>query len=315
MRWLWQMGFYLLAGAAAAQAPLMSLRPLPRPFIIATAPSALLAPLSSPRPRARLDNATVVSVISAVVAEHAIQDDIVQVQKVKNTVTARIQNTRAASVARRGYSRVAVARSLRPQKRPKLLKLASIDPAPYQAGQAVRYRKKGSVCGIKGIRGYSVGRVQGKISGCTIKDPVRIREVDGVLLTREVLLGCEAARSLYSWVRKSAKPAVGRKGGGLGKIQTIAGYSCRNRNSAKNGKLSEHAKGKALDIAGFVLKNGTVLSVKKDWRTGSKGPTLKKLHKTACGPFGTVLGPNANKYHYDHFHFDVARYRSRTYCR
>jgi hypothetical protein len=42
---------------------------------------------------------------------------------------------------------------------------------------------------------------------------------------------------------------------------------------------------------------------------------MRRAHKTACGPFGTVLGPNADRYHQDHFHFDTARYRSGSYCR
>jgi len=28
-----------------------------------------------------------------------------------------------------------------------------------------------------------------------------------------------------------------------------------------------------------------------------------------------VLGPEAARYHQDHFHFDTARYRSGSYCR
>jgi len=37
--------------------------------------------------------------------------------------------------------------------------------------------------------------------------------------------------------------------------------------------------------------------------------------RAACGPFGTVLGPESNRFHRDHFHFDTARYRSGSYCR
>ncbi len=289
----------LFAGTLAnAQAPATSLRPMPRPTIIQLDPNATLAPLASLRPRPRG------MPLQTVVVRQAIQEDLV------NTAAVPVQNMFTA------VSPFAVARSLVPKRRPKgLRRVARIDPQSYTAGKAVRYRKKGSVCGNKGIRGYAVGPVRGKIAGCSIKNPVKINEVDGVKFTREVLVGCDAAKSLYGWVRKSAKPVVGRKGGGLAKIQMIAGYSCRNRNSAKSGKLSEHAKGKAVDIAGFVLKDGTILSVKRDWHSKSKGRTLKKLHKTACGPFGTVLGPNANRFHQDHFHFDVARYRSGAYCR
>jgi hypothetical protein len=39
------------------------------------------------------------------------------------------------------------------------------------------------------------------------------------------------------------------------------------------------------------------------------------MHKSACGPFGTVLGPDADKYHKDHFHFDVAKHGNGAYCR
>ncbi|MDX2287787.1 MAG: extensin family protein [Hyphomicrobiaceae bacterium] len=41
---------------------------------------------------------------------------------------------------------------------------------------------------------------------------------------------------------------------------------------------------------------------------------LKRLHKEACGPFGTVLGPEANEAHRNHFHFDLAERRRSAYC-
>ena len=303
----------LFASAAVAEAPLTSPRPVPRPIIILLSPSATLAPLASIRPKARpVLTPSIEAAVKLAVIEKTIEDDA---REAAETPKQPIQKTTAASQAAVITSPFAVFKSLFPKKRPKGLRVASIDPKNLKAGKAVRYRKKGSVCGIKGIRGYSVPRVRGKISGCGIDNPVKISEVDGVKLTKEALVGCDAAKSLYSWVRNSAKPLIGRRGGGMAKIQVVVSYACRNRNSAKKGRLSEHAKGKAIDITGFVLKNGDTLSVKRDWRTASKGKTLKKLHKAACGPFGTVLGPNANRYHQDHFHFDVASYRSGAYCR
>ncbi|MCB1521516.1 MAG: extensin family protein [Hyphomicrobiaceae bacterium] len=41
---------------------------------------------------------------------------------------------------------------------------------------------------------------------------------------------------------------------------------------------------------------------------------LRTLHKGACGIFTTVLGPEANKAHHDHFHFDLAKRRNSAYC-
>ncbi len=42
---------------------------------------------------------------------------------------------------------------------------------------------------------------------------------------------------------------------------------------------------------------------------------LKILHETACRRFGTVLGPEANEAHEDHFHLDLAERRRSAYCR
>lgn len=41
---------------------------------------------------------------------------------------------------------------------------------------------------------------------------------------------------------------------------------------------------------------------------------LRAVHKGACSEFGTVLGPEANDAHRDHFHFDMKHRRYRSYC-
>jgi hypothetical protein len=41
---------------------------------------------------------------------------------------------------------------------------------------------------------------------------------------------------------------------------------------------------------------------------------LRRLHKGACGTFGTVLGPEANEAHRDHFHFDLAARKRNAFC-
>jgi hypothetical protein len=47
----------------------------------------------------------------------------------------------------------------------------------------------------------------------------------------------------------------------------------------------------------------------------TEGTFLRRLHKGACGPFSTVLGPEANEAHRNHFHFDLAERRSRrAFC-
>ena len=45
-----------------------------------------------------------------------------------------------------------------------------------------------------------------------------------------------------------------------------------------------------------------------------EGTFLRRLHKGACGIFGTVLGPEANEAHRDHFHLDLAPRRRSAFA-
>lgn len=203
--------------------------------------------------------------------------------------------------------RTVLYRSLRPKARPDRPKKAAVPRGP--SGQL------GALCGDPGILGEPVGKVPGKISGCGINDAVRVRSVSGVALSSSALIDCTTAKALKNWVERGMKPAVGRRGGGVAQIQVFASYSCRTRNSRKGARISEHGKGRAVDVGAFILHDGTKLSVLDHWGGGKNGRILRKMHETACGPFGTVLGPKADRYHQDHFHFDTARYRSGSYCK
>lgn len=209
-------------------------------------------------------------------------------------------------------------RSLRPTSRPKNMRriiARAQKTATPTATASVSGPRRGSVCGDRGIRGQAIARIHGRISACGITNPVKITEVDGVKLSTPATLNCTTAKALKQWVHSGAKPAVGRMGGGIKSLRVVAHYACRTRNNQAGAKISEHGKGRAIDIAAINLNDGSSLSVLKDWRSKRKGAALKRMHKAACGPFGTVLGPNANKYHQDHFHFDTASYRSGSYCR
>ena len=173
----------------------------------------------------------------------------------------------------------------------------------------------GAVCGDVSIQGEAIGAVPGRISGCGVENAVRISSVSGIGLSVKSTMDCGTARALKTWVDGSAKPALSRKGGGLREIKVAAHYACRRRNNAKTGKISEHGKGRAIDISGFTLNDGSNITVLKGWNAASTRKAMRKMHADACGPFGTVLGPKANKFHLDHFHFDTARYRSGSYCR
>jgi hypothetical protein len=177
-----------------------------------------------------------------------------------------------------------------------------------------KYSRSGSVCGDKGIRGEKIARISGEGSGCGISAPVRITEINGVRFSTPATLECKTAIAVQKWLKKRAQPAFSRFGG-ISELKIAASYACRNRNGAARGKLSEHAKGRAIDISGFTLANGKSISVLSGWKARKYSKPLKKAHKGACGIFGTVLGPNANAAHRDHFHFDIARHGNGSYCR
>ena len=181
------------------------------------------------------------------------------------------------------------------------------------AGRTPRQDRVGP-CGRSTLAGARIPPVDGA-GACGIRDAVRITAAGGLALSRPTRMTCATARALDDWVRTGVLPTVGRSGGGAVALQVAAGYSCRTRNSRSGAKLSEHATGNAIDISAIALANGDRLTVLSDWGRGAKGRMLRALWQRACGPFGTVLGPESDRYHRDHFHLDVASYRSGSYCR
>lgn len=174
---------------------------------------------------------------------------------------------------------------------------------------------RGSVCGMSRIKGEVIGAVDGASPGCGIANAVQITSVGGIPLSQPAVMECATARVLNTWVEEELDRIVGIMRGGVTEIEVAAHYACRTRNSQRGAKLSEHAKGRAIDISGFRLADGSEITVAEHWGKGRRGRILKRLHRSACGPFGTVLGPNADRHHRDHFHFDTATHQSGAYCR
>lgn len=151
---------------------------------------------------------------------------------------------------------------------------------------------------------------------CGIDNPVAVRYVAGVRLSTPATLNCRTANTLADWVENDAQNAVKKLRSRISEMTVFTSYACRSRNSQPGARMSEHALGNAIDIGVFTLANGVDLSVENDWRdNGKKGQAIRALHGSACGPFGTVLGPNSDRFHYNHFHLDTAAYRSGSYCR
>ena len=98
----------------------------------------------------------------------------------------------------------------------------------------------------------------------------------------------------------------------------MGGYSCRRMNNSrqKRNPMSEHARGNAIDLGKFVLKNGKKIDVrKKNIFAFRERGLLNTVRDDSCKYFHTVLGPGSNKEHWNHFHFDLRSRKSGSkYC-
>jgi hypothetical protein len=155
---------------------------------------------------------------------------------------------------------------------------------------------------------------------CAIPLPVRLRSLaigaDDILFSGEPMLDCRLAERLADWIGNVVAPlARHHLGSELAAIETGPGYVCRNRNNAAAGKLSEHAKGNALDIFAFALSDGRRVAVRPvDQPAPAVAAFLAAVRVTACGYFLTVLGPGSDAAHAEHLHLDLGLHgRSANY--
>lgn len=147
--------------------------------------------------------------------------------------------------------------------------------------------------------------------GCSQIDSIKLLDV-GADVTNLGPVKCELANKFAAWTEFAVKRAARKYlGSDLKRIETMGSYSCRN--IAGTGKRSEHAHANAIDISGFVLTDGRRITLEDHWKSGRKEKQfLTAIHASACKRFGTVLSPDYNRAHYNHFHFDMS---GQGYCR
>lgn len=158
----------------------------------------------------------------------------------------------------------------------------------------------------------------GQPGGCGTAAPIRISAVAGIAITPAAEANCDFAEALHGWISSSLVPAARQH---LKKklvlINNASAYVCRRRNGLATGKLSEHGKANALDIATLGFDDGAKISIKGDWSglkqllgISAQAAFLGQIRRDACIRFTTVLGPGSDAYHGDHFHVDLAKRNS-----
>jgi len=156
--------------------------------------------------------------------------------------------------------------------------------------QAVRYRP--------------LAAVSAPDSRCQVDTAVRVSRVEAGL-NHPAVMSCGLASRLDDFEREVVQPlAAAELGRRVVRINHLGSFSCRAINGGSH--LSQHAFGRAIDVAGFRLSDGTTVSVEHDWsESGPKRQFLRHLARRACSYFSVVLTPDSNAEHHDHIHLDI----------
>lgn len=148
--------------------------------------------------------------------------------------------------------------------------------------------------------------------GCAIEEPVRLVSLalgagSRIGLPDRPLVACRYARPFAEWAVRIAAPILrAAHGSPLAAIRTGPGYECRGRNRQPDAKLSAHAQGLALDVAGFEFADRPSLPVKpSETAPATDEAALAAIRRAACGWFTTILGPGSDPFHADHLHLDI----------
>ena len=147
---------------------------------------------------------------------------------------------------------------------------------------------------------------------CSIAMPIRLKHVTSrtglksvIQFPNQPLIDCRLAEPLARWIGEVVAPVFAANfSSPLRAIRTGPGYECRNRNHETTGKLSAHAIGFALDISGFELANGQVVSVQPG-NDPVSDEVVRTVRTAGCGWFMTILGPGSDAAHANHLHLDI----------
>lgn len=148
---------------------------------------------------------------------------------------------------------------------------------------------------------------------CALLD--RTKTPDAPLSPSSPEFTCPVAAGLQVWLNNGLQEAAqAHLGSRVKRLEHLGTVSCRRVNGAQTGPWSEHAKGNAIDIRAFILDDGRRIDILSDWGQDARGQFLKAARDSACESFLTVLSPDFNAAHADHFHLDQGT-RWNSVCR
>ena len=156
---------------------------------------------------------------------------------------------------------------------------------------------------------------------CRLQSPLSLEAVmangRSIPLNAPAITDCGMVTALPQWVEDVDSYLMAKDNTQIKSLTVGTAYACRNVNNAREGNLSFHAFGDALDVIGFTLEDGRSINVETAWPgTEAQGSKIIRFaHDAACTHFTTVLGPEANALHHDHLHVDLGCHGARCVAR
>jgi hypothetical protein len=151
---------------------------------------------------------------------------------------------------------------------------------------------------------------------CALQGVVRVSRTD-ITFSSGFIATCGLAAAWTLFEAHALQPAAQthfvQK---VARVEHLGTYACRNVYGRAEGRRSEHASANAIDLGGFVLADGTRISVLNDWKSSGDGQTgdgrkaafLRDVRDGACRFFDVVLGPDYNEAHRNHLHLDMGAF-------
>lgn len=149
------------------------------------------------------------------------------------------------------------------------------------------------------------------VESCPLSNVVRVTRTSAAL-SSTFTATCPLVATWVMFEQQQLQPlAREHLGSPVARLDHFGTFACRNIYHRKNARRSEHARAAALDLAGFRLADGRRITVLDDWENTdepARSKFLKAVHQEACDYFGTVLGPDYNQPHENHFHLEPGRF-------
>ena len=178
---------------------------------------------------------------------------------------------------------------------------------PAQPASFAVYRQSGPAClRTLGAREIDIQpwRV-GSSRSCSVDTPVRTSAARLAGFTPPLETSCAMLVAWSDFEPAMQQAALAHLGRRVRSVRHFGSFACR-RMTGNAGRASLHAQARALDISGFILDDGQIVSVKQGWRGSvAERRFLRAVANAACRHFSVTLTPESDRQHHDHLHVDI----------